>query len=169
MLRTAHKAIKAIILTLRNSLCTLEHKQTGHGTEGWKHSIDSWTAARWRTIYLPEGGNKPSQGTSWDEHFMAVTASSLALAYINSNALVLITQRLLCSRHPVSCCAWIDFHHCIKGLSYKVWSTVLSYCVSTIRGGLVITAILIQVANYSICQNLNPPTLTPLIILELEN
>lgn len=56
---------------------------------------------------------------------MAVTASSLALAYINSNALVLITQRLLCSRHPVSCCAWIDFHHCIKGLSYEVRSTVL--------------------------------------------
>lgn len=37
------------------------------------------------------------------------------------------------------------------------------------HGGLVITAIFIQVANYSICQNLNPPTLAPLIILELEN
>lgn len=99
---------------------------------------------------------------------MTVTASSLALAYINSNAIVLVTQRLLCSRHPLSYCAWIDFHHCIKGLSYEVRSTVLPLlCLH--HGGLVITAIFIHVANYSICQNLNPPTLAPLIILELEN
>lgn len=97
---------------------------------------------------------------------MAVTASaSASLAYINSNAIVPITQRLLCSGHPVSCCAWIDFHHCIKGLSYEV--LCFPYCVSTIHGGLVIIAVLIQVTNYSICQNLNPPTFAPIIILEL--
>lgn len=96
---------------------------------------------------------------------MIVTASSLALVYINSNAIVPITQRLICSKHPVSCCAWNDFHHCVKWLSYE--ELCFPYCVSTIHGGLIITAILIQVANYSICPNLSPPTFAPLIILQL--